>query len=68
MAESLHSPKLAESLPDKGAYVHKKMKEPGPVCAWRNTEKRIRYFHITKKKKKEKKLRTHQDTAALSVH
>lgn len=28
MAESLHSPKLAESLPDKGAYVHTKK--------WRN--------------------------------
>lgn len=64
MVESLQPPETAESLLAKGACKHTwKMKElRSALYVPAESEKRIRYFHTTKK------LRTHQDTAALSVH
>lgn len=65
MAESLQPPETTEPLPAKGAckrtWKTKELRSALYVPA--ESEKRSRYFHMTNKK-----LQTHQDTAALSVH
>lgn len=65
MAECLQAPETVESLPAKGLSKHTwKVKEScSALHVPAESEKSIRYFHMT-----DKKPWTHQDTAALSVH